>query len=519
MSAPARASSADYERGLRLSRDGRHAEAIGCFERALQGHPGDTRVLFALGNTARALGLARPAEEFYRRVLALEPSRLEALINLANLLRANGAFAAAEAMLAPALARNPQSPELWLTLGSVHREMGDAIKAEEHWRRALALKPNYAAALGNLADCMSDAGQHQEALELYDRSLKIDPNNAQARLNRAILHLLAGNLRDGWRDYAARLKIPGKSPGCEHKLPRWTGGSLKRAPLLVTAEQGVGDQLMFASMIPDLARRAADDSGTVVLECEPRLEPLFARSFPNVCVKRADWKTVNGAVTAQYGWLKSCGGANATIEMGSLPRWLRNDISEFPNPNAYLIPDAVERERWHAEFTSHDAKPFIGICWRSGKLGGARNLQFAPLDAWGEFLRMLPGTIVCVQYDATAEEISALELASGRRILVPQGINQKQQLDRACALLSALDAVVSAPTAVSWLSSGAGVPTHKVLYDTSWTSFGCEFEPFAPACRCIMPERPGDWNSAFAKAVTQLKQLFGQAFAVHPAAA
>src|SRR5690242_20322839 len=126
MSAPARNFSAEYDRGLRLSRDGRHAEAIGCFERALQAQPDDPRVLFALGNTARALGLARPAEDFYRRVLALEPSRLEALVNLANLLRANGAFAVAEALLAPALARNPESPELWLTLGSVYREGGDA---------------------------------------------------------------------------------------------------------------------------------------------------------------------------------------------------------------------------------------------------------------------------------------------------------------------------------------------------------------------------------------------------------
>ena len=54
--------------------------------------PDDTRVLFALGNTARALGMTQPAEEFYRMVLALEPGRLEALVNLANLLRAEGNF-------------------------------------------------------------------------------------------------------------------------------------------------------------------------------------------------------------------------------------------------------------------------------------------------------------------------------------------------------------------------------------------------------------------------------------------
>ncbi len=66
-------------------------------------------------------------------------------------------------------------------------------------------------------------------------------------------------------------------------------------------------------------------------------------------------------------------------------------------------------------------------------------------------------------------------------------------------MLCALDRVVSAPTAVAWLAAGAGVPTCKVLYDTSWTAFGRDAEPFAPACRLVMPEVPGDWAGVFAK--------------------
>ena len=111
-----------------------------------------------------------------------------------------------------------------------------------------------------------------------------------------------------------------------------------------------------------------------------------------------------------------------------------------------------------------------------------------------------------MQYDASAEEIAELEALSGRTIHVPPGIDQKQELDRACALLAALDAVVSAPTAVSWLAAGAGTPTFKVLYDTSWTAFGQGIEPFAPACRCIMPDAPGDWARVFAKAAAALKE-------------
>jgi len=496
-----------YDEGLRLSAAGRHGEAIERFEHALAERPDDARVLFALANTARALGLARPAEEFFRRVLALEPQRLEALVNLANLLRAAGNMAAAESLLAPALTRNPDSAELWLTLGSVHREMGDAMRAQAHYREALARRPDYPAALANLADLRADCGDTKEALALYDRVIRRDPHNAQARLNRAVLHLLVANLKDGWRDYAARLKVPGKAPLCDHTLPRWDGASLARKRLLVTAEQGVGDQIMFASLLPELVARAAAEGGSVVLECEKRLAPLFSRSFPDAVVKASQMQTRAGITTARYEWLKAIGGANAAIEMGSLPRILRGDLSRFPNPHAWLVPDMAETAQWRTAFQAAASGPHIGICWRSGKTGGGRALQYAPLAAWAEFLRGLPGNIVSVQYDATAEEIAALQSLSGRAIFAPPGIDQKQELDRACALISALDAVVSAPTAVSWLAAGAGVATYKILYDRSWTSFGEEFEPFGPSCRCVMPELAGDWKDAFAKATSDLSSI------------
>ena len=494
-----------YEEGLELSARGQHARAIERFEQALVHKPDDTRILFALGNTARALGLARPAEAFFRRVLEQEPERLEALINLSNLLRSQGCFDAAQALLMPALASNPDSPELWLTLGSVYRETGDMVRATEHYRQALMRRPDYSPALCNLADLLSDDGAMDEALALYDRAMEQE-DDPQARLNRAVLHLRCGNLKDGWRDYAGRLRLSGKVPVADHKLPRWTGGSLKRQRLLITAEQGVGDQIMFASMIPDLTKRVTSEGGSLILECEPRLVPLFARSFPSTTVRAWDARTQGGVPMTRYGWLKSAGGATSFTEMGTLPRYLRRTIDFFPKPNAYLVPNADEIARWRSIFGSA-----IGICWRSGKTGGERALQYAPLDSWAAFIRDWPGSVVCVQYDATPEEIAGLESVSGRKIVVPQGIDQKNELDRTCALLSALDAVISAPTAVSWLSAAAGVPTYKILYDDSWTSFGESYEPFGPSCVCVMPKRRGDWAGGFAQARGLLNAQFSAA--------
>jgi tetratricopeptide (TPR) repeat protein len=499
--------SAAYAQGIKLSSQGRHVEAIAQFEQALALQPDNTKVLFALGNTASQLGLAGPAEQFFRRVLALEPGRKEAIVNLANLLRAAGQYDAAIALLDPALAREPESPELLLTLGSAWREKGDFQQATTHYQAALTASPNYAPALANLADMRADAGDRETARTLYDKAIKADPKNPQARLNRAILHLLNGDLKDGWRDYAARTEVPGKVPVAagEQRLVCWTGGSLHRVRLLVRAEQGIGDQILFASLIPELVGRTKMESGSLILECEPRLVSLFARSFPEVAVRPAVVKTIGGTPMADYGWLKTVGGANAAILMGTLPKYLRGTLEAFPVPHRFLVPDSQERARWRDIFEREGAKKIIGISWRSGVFGGGdRALQYAPLKDWAAFLRQVDATFVCAQYGATEEEIVALEQMSGRKILVPEKLDQKNELDRTCAMLCALDALVSAPTAVSWLAAGAGVRTLKLLYGLVWTAMGRNHEPFAPSCECMTPAARGDWTDVFRQAIAKL---------------
>lgn len=276
-----------YETGLELARVGRHYEAISHFETVLAGRPNDVHALFALANTAHAIGHTDAAEIFFKKVLAQDPDRVEALVNLANVLRARGRTEETIALLKPAIERNPHHAELWMTLGSALRETGDSKTAEIFYREALRLSPDLAPALGNLADLMADAGDSEQALALYARVIELQPDNAQAHLNRAILLLLMGDLENGWRDYEYRLAIKNREIVCDHGLPRWDGVIRPGLKLLITAEQGLGDQIMFVSLVPELAENLSRAGGTVMLEAEQRLVPLFVRSFANVSVHPA----------------------------------------------------------------------------------------------------------------------------------------------------------------------------------------------------------------------------------------
>ncbi|MGA0601070.1 tetratricopeptide repeat protein [Caulobacter sp. KR2-114] len=493
-----------YDEGQALARAGRHAEAIERFGRALARRPDDRDTLYALGRTAEAVGDTAAAESFYRRVLDLAPDQLEALVALANLLRAGARAGDAIALLQPAIRRAPGKADLWMTLGSAVRETGDAVNAEIFYREALRLAPRSGAVVGNLAELLADAGDLDGALALCERAVRLDPRSAQARLNRGLLRLQAGQLAEGWRDYEQRLRIPGRAILADHGLPAWQGDTRRGLRLLFTAEQGVGDQLMFASLIPELAARLAAGGGRLVLEAEPRLVPLFERSFPEARVAAWDLKTIGGQTRAAYGWLEAAGGADAVMALGSLPALLRPAMDAFPDRHAYLAPDPVERARWRAWLTASGPGPHVGVSWRSGLSGGLREREYAPLDAWAAFIRDLPGSPVMLQYGAGGAEIEALAAASGRSILVPPGLDQRMDLDRTAALAAGLDAVISAPTATAWLAAAVGTPTLKLLYKDSWTAFGGEHEPFAPACRLVRAPAAGDWAGAFALARTVL---------------
>jgi len=496
-----------YRAGLTAADQGRYAEAMAAFEEALRESPNDARVLFALGTTAAAIGHTDTAENYYRRVLDQEPDRLEALVNLSKLLRKHGRTADAIALVRPAIERNPLLSELWLTLGSALHEAGDVEVAETFYREALRLAPDNAAALGNLADLFADRGALDDALDLYRQAIALAPDNAQARLNRAIVLLSKGKLRAGWRDYEYRHHIEERALVSDHGLPLWAGRPAEGMSLLVTAEQGIGDQIMFASLIPSLWELCRRVGGHLIVETEPRLAPLFTRSFAGVSVARGRLESVGGRNFARYGWLRHWGGADAQIPIGSLPRLMRRELSEFPSPHAYLIPDQTERSFWSDWLGEQSEGPYVGLCWRSGSLGGLRNLQHAPLAAWAEFIRNNAVTPVSLQYDVHKDEIEALQRLSGRTILVPPELDQKQEIDGTAAAIAALDAVVSAPTSVAWISAGLGIPTLKILHNTSWTSFGCDYEPFAPSARCIVPDKRGDWADGFTKAGEVLKAL------------
>jgi tetratricopeptide (TPR) repeat protein len=220
--------------------------------------------------------------------------------------------------------------------------------AENFALKALELNPKSSHAANVLClkavwDC-----EPEKAIFWGKKALELDPTVNDPRYNMGLAHLMRGEWRRGWNGYEKDLKQRFKKDSA-YPQPRWEGSVGKK--VIVYGEQGLGDEIMFASIISDMARDCE-----LVLDCDSRLAGLYARSFD--CEVHGD-RFNRGAP-----WYETCG-AEAQIPIGSLAYHYRTHEEDFPG-TPYLVPDPARRTEYRALLDSLSDRPKIGIAWSGG---------------------------------------------------------------------------------------------------------------------------------------------------------
>ncbi|WP_165772137.1 tetratricopeptide repeat protein [Niveispirillum lacus] len=473
--------------GLALCQNGQDEEGLRLVMDAAAAAPGSAAIQNNLGGLLMQYRQFAAAEQAFRAALAANPKLIDAWSNLAAVLLEQNRPDAAEKAARRALAADPARADAWSNLGVALLELGRFAEAEECQRTALRHRPDLAVAYANLGTLLrrrSDPG----AVDQFRRAVDLDPAQPVARFNLSLDHLAQGRLTQGWTDYEERFRARQRQRTRELDLPFWQGQMLEGRHLLIWPEQGLGDEILFSSIFPDL--KGLD--GPVTVECEPRLLRLFARSFPHLTVAPAG----------------STAMADLQIAAGTLPRLARPGLSRFTG-NAWLRAAPDKLETWRGLLTADGPALTVGFCWRSGRLTGDRTgfypdlADFAPLFA-------LPGIRwVPLQYDLDRPETAA-ELASGLPAglsLYRPAIDLRDDIDGVAALIGALDLVISAATSVSELAGALGTPVWRIGNDDDWTRLGVALRPWYATMRCYTDVGPRPWAAVLAEMARDLDRL------------
>jgi hypothetical protein len=368
--------------------------------------------------------------------------------------------------------------------------MGRLERARRAFERALALAPRDPEAHSNLAIVLGNLGRFDEAISRLDAGLELEPESDRLHGHRAYLLLAAGRLSEGWDEWE-RAWVPGLR-GCARTLavPRWTPRD-RDSRVLVQPEQGVGDELMFASCYPDLIEAA----GEVVIECDPRLRPLFARSFTGAEVRAPCVGPPRREGSDDY---------ERVIAAGSLPTIFRRTIRDFPRRSAFLSADRERVSEWRQELATIGSDLSVGIAWRSGVMSAERRLEYTSISEWGALFSIPNITWVNLQYGECEAELDYAERRFGVQVHRWRSLDLTNDLDGTAALVSALDLVISSRTAVAMLSGALGIETLVLANRYAWPELGTGGLPWFPSVRMTYREVEGDWLSTLSAAARVL---------------
>lgn len=512
--------------GVLASQQGNDALAATLVQRAIAGKAHVASFYNTLGNVRRKQGDVDAAIVAYRTALELQPTYATAHRNLGIVLREQGQLAAALQHLqtavqyAPdvavghwqlglayyehgslsaaiphlqaALRLQPECAEACYTLGNIYQQQSDLERARAYLERAVTYRPAWAEAYNNLGHVLYLQGQLTAALRSLDYALTLAPHYAPAQWNRALVWLAQGNLEQGWPAYTWRWQVHAACP--DLPLPLWDGSPLSRRTVLVWAEQGVGDEIMFGSCLPELVAQAKH----CVIVCDPRLVPLLARTFPTA--------TVYGSKRHDFSWLAQLPPADVHIPLGSLPQYLRPTLHSFPSRAGYLVPNTTRQRQYQQRLATLGPGLKVGIAWRS--LAARRHEPYyTTLAQWGPVLTVPGVHFVNLQYEEAEAELVMAEAAWGVSIHRLPDLDLWHDLDGVAALMAALDLIIGPQTAVTALAGSLGCAVWRLTPAAgTWDMLGTEHSPWFPSMRVVWQHPHGHWDEAFARLADELRK-------------
>ena len=494
---------------------GQHDLAQQCFDRATGLDPVNPEPYLGRGMICRARGDFVAAEDSYRRALQLDPSMPMAHFNLATHLMHRGAIDDAlhhlwlahtgapsnpdvlkvyvmallsreryeeAASVAGAAARaNPSCYEAWLSAGIAYQKVNNPQHALSCYERAGELRTTDAELLHHKAIALQDLGRMAEALQCFDAALAARPDFVLARFHRALAYLLAGDYSRAWPDYELRL-LSADIPQRVSSLPRWDGGSLDGRRVLVYGEQGIGDEILFASCLPDLI---ADARGCVI-ECAPKLKTLFERSFPQADVCAA------GTLNMQVARSLDC-----EVPIGSLPMHYRRSTRDF-KASTYLKAAPDRTATWRRKLdAATGARLKVGISWRGGTPSTRASVRSINLGQWMPILSTRDVTFVSLQYGKGAEtEIDALPASVRSKVACWK--EALTDYEDTAALVCALDLIVSVSTSLVDLAGALGRPVWVLVPKMADWRYGHTGDSMVwyPSATLFRQASLGDWAAA-----------------------
>ncbi|MEX0809821.1 MAG: tetratricopeptide repeat protein [Dongiaceae bacterium] len=464
--------------------EGKLDAAIESFRTALALKPDFAAAATNLGLALQRAGKSDEAEAAQRQALALEPGNTLARYNLGQLQHRRGRLADAIATYDIVLQSDPRHLAAHLNRALALRQSGRFDDAIEAYRTAIDLSPTGVDGWLGLGLARNDKGDLDGAIDSFRAAIAQAPDRAEAHLNLGLALLTRGRFAEAWPHYARRWQAP---PLLNHRrpftAPEWDGSALGSRRLLVHAEQGLGDTIQFAQLLPKLGA----DRAQLILEMPALLIPLM-RPLESCATLVA-----KGATLPPF---------DCHLPLMDLPQRLGITEATIPNLTGLLAAEPQRLAHWRAWIAGLSVPPArrrIALCWRGSDDNPENDRRSIP-PALLAPLFALPGfSFISLQKNAASPHPAVIVPAEP---FDPKGA---AFLDSA-AILSLVDAAITVDTSIAHLAGSLGCRTLNLLPFVADWRWGADRSdcPWYPTMRLIRQKAPGDWASVVRTLVAEL---------------
>jgi len=421
-----------------------------------------------------------------QRVVTLDPLSIDGLFQLGSLHHLLGESQAALTSFSKLATLRPDHGEYIFRLAAIQDSLGQRILALRELHRVITLDSCHAVAVRLLGRFSEEQGDLVAALKFLLRGRAIEPDFADGDISVAAILLLMGRYSEGWRFYEARWRSESLAkrsvltPALQTSKPNFDG-STPHARVLIWAEQGLGDEVMFGSLLEEFSRLC----GAMILQVDRRLVTLFTRAFPNARVLER-----GKAVPEEW--------YDQQIPIGSLGKWLRSSRDSFEGKGLrFLRTKAGLAERLRAALGVSSAERLIGLSWFSVSPtnGSSRSLSLRELT--GAFRGLGRTIFLNLQYGDVSDEIDDLRRSTGINVLTFRDIDNFEDLEGLAGLIECCDLVVSVGNATAHLSGALGQRTWVILPQSGgwrWFNHGHRCAWYQ-SVRVFRQSASGSWDS------------------------
>ena len=394
----------------------------------------------------------------------------------------------------------PKAPNAWLNLGRAAGDLWLTQEAIRHYKKSMKLAPddeNRQMAMVNMCAVLIDSGRFAEAEPYAKRVLEISPDSTKARANLGFCQLANRNWAEGWKNYHSSLGVDWRPKNEYFGEPEWDGKPVDK--LIVYAEQGIGDVIGFASMLPDAQKKAKQ----IIFDCDAKLQGLMQRSFPDI-------KVYGSRMMKNLPWaIEDTKDVDGSIALGQLGEYFRTKDEDFPG-TPYLKADPDRVFMWKSFFKAKN-KPVIGISWRGGILKTGSKYRQWDLEQILPILKSVDAHWVSLQYKPAAEEIAYFKKKHPEVDLVeyPHG-TLTPDYDDTAAMVMAMDQLVCMQSAVTHLAGALGKEAWVFVPQNSQWRYGGDGEDYiwSRSVRIIRQSKRGEWDADIKRTGRELTQRY-----------